>query len=103
MRLVTLSLLDLIARPARFLLTVAGLVIAIAAFVALDSLIRGFERTLTDTVLATGTHIHITEKGSIDFLSSLVPEELAERLTGTPGIGAVSPALRSEERRVGQE
>lgn len=93
MRLLVLSIIDLLARPARFALTVAGLVIAIAAFVALDGLVRGFERTLTETVVATGTHIHVTEKGSIDFLSSLVPEDLSKRFADAPGVEAISPAL----------
>src|SRR5476649_2381725 len=93
MRLVVLSILDLLARPARFVLTVASLVIAIAAFVSLDGLVRGFERALTETVTATGTHVHVTEKSSIDFLSSLVPESLADRFAGAPGIEAVSPIL----------
>ncbi len=93
MRLVALSLVDLLARPARFALTVAGLIIAIAAFVALDGIVRGFERALTETVAATGTHIHVTEKGSIDFLSSLVPEKLAARIAGAPGVEALSPVL----------
>jgi putative ABC transport system permease protein len=93
MRILQLGARDLLSRPVRLLLTVIGVAIAVGTFVALDGVVRGFQRALTSTVAASGTHLHVAEKGSIDFLSSVVPQSLATRIAEVPGVQAAAPVL----------
>jgi putative ABC transport system permease protein len=92
-RILQLALRDLWERPLRFVLTVFGISIAVATFVAVQGVVVAFERAVMNNIAATETHLEITEAGALDFLSSLVPENLAARLVGVDGIESASPML----------
>jgi putative ABC transport system permease protein len=88
-----LALRNLTRRPGRTLLTIAGVALAIMAFVALIGLARGLETALRSSLDTRGTDIVLTERGAVDLVSSIVPDLLAEQVAGVEGVAAASPEL----------
>jgi len=88
-RFVSFPLRNVVRRPARSLLTGLGAAAAIGAFVVLVGLTRGFERSWLDQVEAYGVDLLASQGGSLDVLSSTVPEHLGEELRRVPGVTAV--------------
>lgn len=77
----------------RSLATVAGIAIAVATLVALVGLARGVSETLLDSLEARGAQVVVTEAGALDLMSSLLPEDLADRLAAHPGVSDAAPEL----------
>src|SRR5437016_4719907 len=75
-----IALLDLRSRTGRTLLTVIGIAVAVSTYVALDSVVLGFDRTLRNNMANAGVHINVVEKDSIDYISSLVPQSLTDEV-----------------------
>ncbi|MGH1368429.1 MAG: ABC transporter permease [Maritimibacter sp.] len=88
MTLQGIAVLNLLHRPLRSLLTLLGVVLAIAAYVALAGLTRGIEGTLVENFSLRGTDVIITEGGAEDILSSVVPESLAGQVAQVEGVSA---------------
>jgi len=88
-----LAMRDLTARSLRCFLTVSGIAIAVGTYVAVEGLVSGFERALTNNASQTDVQLEVTEKEPIDFLSSLIPESVADRIAAVPGVAAVAPIL----------
>lgn len=61
----TIVLKSLLRRPARSLLTIAGIAIGITAVVALTSIAWGFEKTWVKIYSARGTDLIVTKAGSL--------------------------------------
>lgn len=93
MNLTSLAIRNLMRRPGRTALTLAGVTLAIAAFVTLVALARGIENMLNDSFGMRGTDIVITERGTIDLISSLVPDDLAAQVLDWPMVDAAAPEL----------
>lgn len=93
LRVLMFSLRDLWERPLRLCLTVAGIAVAVATFIAVAGIVNAFERAVTSNIAATETQIEIIETGAVDFLSSLLPEQVATRISDVAGVSAVSPML----------
>jgi putative ABC transport system permease protein len=93
MTLSGLALRNLTHRPWRSGLTLLGVVLAIASYIALVGLVRGIEGTLLESFSARGTDVILTEAGAADVLSSVIPEELAGDVREVDGIAAASPEL----------
>lgn len=88
MTLFSIAVLNLVHRPWRSFLTLLGVVLAIAAYVALAGLVRGIEGTLVENFSLRGTDVIMTEGGAEDILSSVVPEKLADDVAAVPGVAA---------------
>lgn len=90
---ITFIFANLIGRPARSLLTLTGIAIAVAAVVALLGVVRGFEKSLLDLYQGRGIDIMVQQAGRLQMTSSVLPENLAPSIAGVDGIAAVYPAL----------
>ncbi len=93
MTLVGFVLRALAARQRQNIGALAGIAVAVASFVALVGLARGVEDALLSALEARGTDVVITEAGALDLVSSLVPDSLADEITGMPGVAAAAPEL----------
>lgn len=90
---ITFIFANLIGRPARTLLTLTGIAIAVAAVVALLGVVRGFEKSLLDLYQGRGIDIMVQQAGRLQMTSSVLPESLAPRIEVVEGVAAVHPAL----------
>ncbi|MAM63118.1 ABC transporter permease [Maritimibacter sp. UBA3975] len=93
MTLTGIALRNLTHRPWRTGLTLLGVALAIAAYVALVGLTRGIENTLLEGFSSRGTDVVMTEAGAADILSSVVPESLAAEVAQVEGVQAAAPEM----------
>lgn len=93
MTLTGMALRNLTHRPWRTGLTLLGVMLAIAAYVALVGLARGIEGTLLEGFETRGTDVVLTEAGAADILSSVIPEALAADVATVEGVAAAAPEL----------
>jgi putative ABC transport system permease protein len=90
MRFSRLIIKNLIHRPARSLLTVVGLAIAVAALVALVGVATGFERSFLDYYTRRGVDFVVQRAGSgTEALNGGLPQELGERIEKIAGVKQV--------------
>jgi putative ABC transport system permease protein len=82
----TLVFRNLQMRPARTVLTIAGIAIGIAAVVALASVAWGFERTWVRVYTARGTDLIVTKAGSLSPVPASFPREQVRPLERLPGV-----------------
>ena len=90
---ITFIFANLIGRPARTLLTLTGIAIAVAAVVALLGVVRGFEKSLLDLYQGRGIDIMVQQAGRLQMTSSVLPESLGASIADVDGVAAVYPAL----------
>ncbi len=93
MRLTTLVIRNILRRPARSALTVAGVAVAVAAVVALVGIARGFEGSLRAVYESRGVDLMVIRAGSTQRFSSVLDEKLGEKIAAVPGVVQVSPGL----------
>lgn len=93
MTLTGIAALNLTHRPWRTGLTLLGVVLAIAAYVALLGLVKGIEGTLVESFSSRGTDVVLTEAGAADVLSSVVPVDLVDEVAQVEGVAAAAPEL----------
>ncbi|MBV7377650.1 ABC transporter permease [Maritimibacter dapengensis] len=84
---------NLAHRPWRTGLTFLGVVLAIAAYVALVGLVRGIEGTLLANFETRGADVIMTEAGAADMLSSVVPVAVTDDVRRVEGVAEASPEL----------
>jgi len=90
---ITFILANLLGRPARSLLTLSGIAIAVAAVVALLGVVRGFENSLLQLYQGRGIDVIVQQAGRLQMTSSALPENLREQIAAVDGVAAVYPAL----------
>jgi putative ABC transport system permease protein len=93
MTLAGIALRNLVHRPWRSLMTLGGVILSIAAFVALIGLARGLESAFSESIDGRQTDVLLTEKGINDPMASTVPERLAEEVALVPGVVAATAEL----------
>ena len=93
MRLATVVLRNIMRRPARSALTVAGVAVAVAAVVALVGISRGFERSLRAVYESRGVDLMVIRAGSTQRFNSVLNEGLGAKIAAVPGVSEVSPGL----------
>ncbi len=103
MNLVTLSLKDLQRRPARSILTVAGVGVASAALFSLLSFNRGYDVSIQKEFADSGIHMLVSTEGCPMEAASLalhggeipkfLPEERVAAIRAVPGVRAVTGML----------
>ena len=84
---------NLIRRPARTMLTAIGIALGVATIVALLSVTSGLKRSAGDLIHLGDADIGIFQKGVADPTSSLLPDNLGNRLQRTAGVQAATPLL----------
>lgn len=86
---------NLLRRPVRTSLTIAGVAFGVATLVALIAVARGV-RAQFDTMFATGNaHLVVSKKGAPDPFLSYLPESIVDRLREIPSVASVYPFLWS--------
>ena len=88
--MVTLVVRNLLRRPARTLLTAAGVALGVALIVALLSISTGVQRTADDLIHVGHADFGLFQADVSDFSRSLLPERLAEEVARERGVRAVS-------------
>jgi putative ABC transport system permease protein len=89
--LTSLVLRNLLRRPARSALTAAGVAIGVGLIVALLSLAAGVRRTANDLIHVGRADFGLFQSGVVDFTRSLLPNTLAARIRGRPGVEDAAP------------
>lgn len=90
---ITFIFANLIGRPARSLLTLSGIAIAVAAVVSLLGVVRGFETSLLDLYQGRGIDVMVQQSGRLQMASSVLPESLGDKIAAVEGVAAVYPSL----------
>src|ERR1700757_2868197 len=86
----TLVARNLLRRPARTLLTAAGVALGVGLIVALLSISIGVQRTADDVIHVGHADFGLFQADVSDFSRSLLPDRLAEEVAHEPGIRAVA-------------
>ncbi len=90
---ITFIFASLLGRPARSLLTLSGIAIAVAAVVSLLGVVRGFETSLLQLYQGRGIDVIVQQAGRLQMTSSVLPENLGQEIAAVEGVAAVYPAL----------
>ena len=88
--MVTLVLRNLLRRPARTMLTAAGVALGVGLIVALLSISTGVQRTADELIHVGHADFGLFQGDVSDFSRSLLPESLAAKVAQTPGVRAVA-------------
>jgi putative ABC transport system permease protein len=81
---------NLLRRPARTALTATGVAIGVALIVTLLSIAAGVHRTADDLIHVGRADFGVFQDGVSDFTRSLLPDGLAARVAGEPGVAATA-------------
>lgn len=93
MRFNKLVFKNLVRRPARSLLTVSGIAVAVAAVVALVGISRGFEHSLLKIYKLQKVDLIVSRQGAIQSMASTLDESLGPQIAKLQGVKEVSPGL----------
>jgi putative ABC transport system permease protein len=93
MNLVTITCKNLWHQKVRTGLTILGIGISIAAFVALGGLADNLEKSLQSTYSARGADLVVMEKATLDIFASTIDESYVEALKHIPHVKTASPTL----------
>src|ERR687887_1227587 len=81
---------NLLRRPARTVLTAAGVALGVGLIVALLSLATGVERTAEQLIHVGRADFGLFQSDVSDFSRSLLPERLADEVARQPGVAGVA-------------
>jgi putative ABC transport system permease protein len=80
-------------RPARTLLTAAGIAVGVATIVALLSFTQGLRESAAGFVHLGGSELGVFQANVSDPTASVLPESMVQRLRGQPGVAEATPLL----------
>src|SRR5436853_833878 len=86
----TLVARNLLRRPARTLLTAAGVALGVGLIVALLSISTGVQRTADELIHVGHADFGLFQSDVSDFSRSLLPDSLALKIEQEPGVRAVA-------------
>ncbi len=89
----TLSWRNFIKRPARSTLTVAGIAIAIANFVAIIGLARGIPYAVERSINESGADFIVSERNAFMLIGASIPESFGSKIGSVPDVAFVAPVL----------
>lgn len=81
---------NLIRRSLRTFFTVLGIATAVAAFIALIGLARGYENAWQNTLEERNTHLFASQKGVVDILSGTIEKSVCNEMAKIKGVNRVS-------------
>ncbi|WP_137126130.1 ABC transporter permease [Roseomonas sp. HF4] len=93
MNLFGLALSNLRRRPARTLLSILGIGVAVGGAIALLSLGQGIKAGVGDSLGERGADLVVTQRAATDAFGGRLPEALGERLAAVPGVAEVNREL----------
>jgi putative ABC transport system permease protein len=74
-------------------LTLLGIILAVASFIALTELSRGIETAARAALDERGVDLVVAERGMVEFFASSLPERLEDGIRRVPGVADVSAEL----------
>ena len=93
MTLAMLAWRNLLRRPARTVLLVLGIALAVATALALLALSRSIERTTGESSLERGAELTVSQRGAADLFGGFVPASLEKAIAAVPGVAGVAGEL----------
>jgi putative ABC transport system permease protein len=81
---------NLLRRPARTVLTAAGVALGVGLIVALLSLATGVQKSAQELIHVGRADFGLFQADVSDFSRSLLPESIAERVAKVPGVASVA-------------
>lgn len=93
LNILTIAAKNIWSKKVRGILTIFGVAVSIAGFVALIGLSRNLEQTLSKTYKTRGTDLIAIEKGTIDILSSNIDQSHENGLREMTEVNEVTPLL----------
>lgn len=93
MTLAGLAWNNLLRRPARTLLTVLTIALAVGTAVGLLALGRGITDSVARGLDESGAELMVAQRGATEIISARLPESFGPRLAALPGVAAVSAEL----------
>jgi putative ABC transport system permease protein len=89
----TLPVRNIARRPVRSTLTVAGIAVAVAAFVALTGMSRALEGGWVRSLVERDTHLMALRKGAVEILTTTLDESLTTQIKEVSGVRDVAGEL----------
>ena len=90
---ITFIFANLLGRPARSLLTLSGVAVAVAAVVSLTGIVRGFENSLLELYQQRGVDLIVHQAGRVQMTNSVLEESMDATIAKIPGVAQVYPSL----------
>jgi putative ABC transport system permease protein len=91
--IVKLAIRNLSRRPARTLLLVSSIALAVATALALLALSRGIQDSSREGINERGADLTVSQRDASDIFSGFVDERLTDRIMAIPGIAGVNGEL----------
>jgi putative ABC transport system permease protein len=89
----TLPIRNLVGQPIRTGLTIFGVAVAVAGFIALTGLTEGVQHSFSSGLQEPGADFLVTERNPFSVFSSSIHESLGPTLSAVEGVEAVSGVL----------
>jgi len=93
MTVATLAYRNLLRRPARSLLLIFGIALAVATAVALLALSRSIERSTGESARERGADFTVSQRGAADLFGGFMPASLGQAIAAIPGVAGVAGEL----------
>ena len=93
MRLMTLTIRNLVRRPTRTALTTCGLAVAIGTVVALVGVVRSYEQSVRGYYASQGIDLVVFRQAGIYRSSSTLPQSLGPRIASLSGVKSVAGSI----------
>jgi putative ABC transport system permease protein len=93
MHLATLPIRNLVGQPIRSSLTILGVAVAIAGFIALAGLTEGAQHSFASGIDEPGGDLVATQRNGYSLLSNSIPQSLEKELSAVAGVDAISGVL----------
>lgn len=91
--MISIILTNLRRRPARTLLTAAGIAVGVATIVALLSFTQGLRETAAGFVHLGGSDLGVFQADVSDPTASVLPQSMVDRLRRSPAVAQATPLL----------
>lgn len=100
--MIAIVAMNLRRRPARTLLTAAGIAVGVATIVALLAFTQGLRESAANFVHLGGSDLGVFQADVADPTASVLPEAMVGRLKASPGVAAATPLLLMVEAIKGE-
>ncbi len=90
-----LAFRNLKRRPARSILTAAGVAIAVGSFITLYGLSQSVDQNVEQSIEEHGADLTVRRAGTAEMFGGTIPDTIAPRIAEIPGVAAVSGEMLS--------
>lgn len=93
MNSLTMPWRNLVGRPVRSVLTVSGIAIAVANFVAMICLSQGIPQAVENSLNETGADLVIANRGGFTLMGGAIPQSLSTKVAQISDVAEATPVL----------